>query len=383
MQGKVKVKSNEEEESINISTLAFLKKGISNSARTFLETLMDNIVQSFIYKIHNLLNIPLPKEDSMISPDKAFFEQLGCLTVLLKNFPEISPIILSYELGDYQFPEGYNNYLPQWKPKETFLSFLIKYGSYVYNHSLVFIFEYFVKENETPIFIDYNGEVLLLSTYNEVFIIKEIISQLEGTFNTSEPFLKTMYARAIWSILPYVSIRILNLGSEPGQKHYKLTFIEDLKILCHKALNTYFIQNKRATSEKDDPTDVDDFDEEEMQVIYLFLARVMETEVVLKTRAELIRNGDFPKDLITSKEKLKWVSSLLKEKSYIGNDFSFTRDSVDVLPLIPNETVSKEIEIFNNYPNKDFSVDHGYLLSKFFLIKSKLMFRENERYFPK
>ena len=367
MQGRVKVILNEEK-AINISTLTFLKKGISDSAGIFLETLMDSIVQSFIYKVHELLNIPLPKENNMISPSKVFFDQLGCLVVILKNFPEMTPIILSYELGNYQLPEGYSNHLPQWKPKETFLSFLIKYGSYVYNHSLVFIFEYFVKENETPIFIDYDGEVLLLSTYNEIIIIKEIIRQLEETFNTSEPFLKTLYTRAIWSILPYVSINLLNLKIEPGQKHYKLAFIEDLKVLCNKALQAYFVQNKRVTSDKSDPEYVGDFDEEEVHVIYLFLARLIETEVVLKTRAELIRHGDIPNELITSKENLKWVSSLFKEQSYIGNNRSFTSESVEALPLIPNERISKEIEILNNYPKNDFSIEHGYLLSKFSLM---------------
>ena len=317
---------------------------------------MDNIVKNFFSRLQILLTAPNSQIDTKVPIDTILHKQFATLAAFLKNFPEMAVTVLSYELGDhYQLPEGYTNYLPQWQPKETFLSFLIKYASFVYNYTLVYIFEYFVKKNETPIFIEYNGEIILLSAYNEIVIVKAMIKQLEETLQAPEQFLTKMYPRAIWSIFSHVSSRLLNLPNEPNQKSYKFTLIESLKSLCYKALQVFPAQNDKIDAGTD-----------HIKVIYLSLGRILETEIVLKTKEELNLLNEPPKGLLSSKEDLKWVSSLLKEQYYLGNGHSSNLFMNESVPIITNETILFEENILKDYSKKSNGIAFGVLHGKFF-----------------
>ena len=363
MQGRIEVTLGSQNKSSNVSTLTYLKAGISSSARILMETLMENIVQNFVYQIYDLLKVPSSKPKG-VCPDKVFQMIIACLVVLLKNYPEMSTVILSYEIGNkYQLPEGYTAYLPEWDPKETFLSFLIKYASYLFNYSIFNIFDYLInKNNETPIFIDYIGQMMLLSSYNEILVFNEIIKQLEANIEIPEQVMKKLYTRAIWNILNQISLNLLNLQTEPNQKNYKLDFIQRLKDACNTALKAYLNQKREKKLEINEDGE-DTSDDEEVKVIYLFLARLLEVETVIITKKEFSNNIDFPKDTLSLPEEFLWVRSLLKEQYYISNQIYF--DSFhEEAPLIMNEKISNEIDCLKEYITKDFPIDKGFLLSK-------------------
>jgi len=309
MQGKINLTL--EDKPVTVSTLTFLKEGINPNTKLVIETIMDSIVtdtcEVLKYVLQNTQSKPYDQDIR-----KGPLNQLNHFAVLLGNYPELSPTILSYKIKHkMDISEEFRDLLPQWTPEGTFLHFILKYFSYLYHFSTSYFIIPFIDRVQTPLFIDYDGEPVLLSSYNELVIFQEIQKILEETLLVPEKFLKTLYTTAIWSILANISISILQLVNESKQKEFKLEIIKNFYSLCLKAVKVYDSHNKVNSQLKN-----------ETQVVYIFMGKLAEVEVDTKARNQLYKQ-DKTDEAFISRKKLPWVCSTLKEQYNTQEGFQF------------------------------------------------------------
>jgi len=302
MQGKINITI--DDKPIAVSALTFLREGINPYAKKVLEAIMDSIVEDTCDLIRSIIKNPKSAKN-LIHDRKGPLVQLNHFAVLLGNYPELSPTILNHKVTQsIDIPEEYRDLLPQWTPGCTFIHFILKYFAYLYHFSTSYFIIPFVDKVQTPIFIDYEGEPLLLSAYNEFIIFAMIQLILKETLVVPEKFLRTIYTTSIWSILSNISISILQLVNEPKQKEFKLQIIKNLYSLCLTALKVYN-KCRRVDSQLKDET----------QVVYIFMGKLAEIEVSIKARNQLFGQDKPLDDAIVSRKKLPWVSSILKDLS--------------------------------------------------------------------
>ena len=286
-----------------------MKQGINKSSKRVVETLVESVVS-----IVQTVILYLTKRDTEAIKMPASFEELqdrvACLAVLIRDYPELSSTIVSYEL-DCNIPTAANctAYLPSRTGRMTFLRFFIRYIFYLYNFAVSFLLEQLVTRSSTPILIRYADTVIPLSVYNEIEIFREIFAVLEETLQNPKYFLKSLYTVGTWSILSQISLGLLSQPQEAGYDDFRLEIIEGLSRLCRKA---FHVHNKSDSStEAPEP--------EHLKVVYLFIAQLAEFEDAIRTRMQLSEHREELKGMIFYTRHLQWISSILKEKSYLSD----------------------------------------------------------------
>lgn len=329
MKGKVNLSISQG--TVSVSVLSYLREGINPHSRNVLETIMKNIASNARKHKEQILSDSETKTDTL-NYTEIQEAQIGCLAGLMKNYPELSAIVSSYTLGDdYEYKHNIPGLCPQVSNQETFLSFLIKVSCYLYRYPALNVLKYLTNPNtEIPILIEYQGEPLLLSAYNELIVFQEIIKVLEETLIQPENLFTTIYSTAIWTVLSETSLNLLRQPSEQNQKDFKLEIITSLYSLCLKALGVYFNSQTQKGLWK-----------EEVLVIYEFLTQLSRQETMIRAKRQLPKNVEEigQKDI---KEQVAWICAVLKEKSYSNLTFSKEHKVTGLLPLKQDASIEEQ-----------------------------------------
>ena len=351
MKGRTVISNNGKK--LTVSTLTFLKHNIAESTKIILETMMNNIfstTQAYIAYLAD--DLPQIAKNEKKLQDKIQI-QISRLAVLVNNYPEIAPIITSFKLDVHSQSQSINeDCIPRLKDTETFIGFFIKHVCYLFSFSLLFFSTILIERNDNPIFIEYENRPILLSSYNELVLFQEIFNVLEDTLKVPEKLLKTMYTKSIWSILSQASIHLLSLPAEPKEEHFKILIINNLYTICFKALKIYVKSESQIR--------------EESQIIYIFLARLASREMAIKTRNELLRHDKFLEGIVSSKSKLHWTCSILKEQSYL-DAYNFPKQDFNGLtkPIL-NEDFNEDGTVLQASKHKSWNIDFDIIASKSF-----------------
>ena len=334
MKGKIELTTGDN--TTVVSALIFLRQGMNKSVKTIIETMMNSIAADTKAYIGLVLKGTI---SGLVFQDLrgAIQSQIGCLAVLAMNYPEVSAIITSHTLSiTFEFSPEYHDMIPSSKSPLTFLGFFVKYLCYFFSFSVSYFLNLLVKQSETPIFVEYEQETLLLSSYNELIIFQEIHRVLEETLEIPEQAFKGMSNAALWNILCQISIQLISLPEEPGQNSFKVRIIQNLYSLCIKALKTY---RKHDQQLKD-----------ETHVVYVFMTRLANREIALRTRAQLLKHKDQEpiESILSSKEKLHKVALLLKELYYLDTYLLPGQDKGERLPA-RSHTEEEDAALMKNY----------------------------------
>lgn len=248
--------------------------------------------------------------------------------------------------------------MPKYSKTETFLSFFIKYACYLYHFSVSYFLEDLIKKNATPIFVEYKGESILLSSYNELVVFNEICKTLNQTLENPQNFFKTIYTTATWSILSCISLNLLSLPNEENQRDFKVEIIQELYSICIKALKT----NKAASQESSSF-------ENTTRTICAFMENL--TKIEMLTRAKKDR-------FITHKTQIKLQNIQEPNQSLIYKVLK-NHSFFDMSPSLKCEKIfcefgeklsdfdKEEIQLMKNYSFKFESIDPNILRGKFYI----------------
>jgi len=297
---KICLKKEEVED--HVSTLNFLKDGMNKSVRILIESIMESIAGDTFELIKILFSKDFGKTE-VAELRKNIQSQIGYLATMIGTYFEISPLVVSYQLKrEFDFPENCGDLLPKWESNGTFLSFFIKYNCYLFNFSVGYFLLPFVDKNETPLFIEYGNESLLLTSYNEWIIFQEIFRVLEDTLEKPKNLLTNICTTVVWNVIPHIANNLLKAFNEAKQKDMKLEIIQRLYSICFKALKEYNLNHSQEAQLK-----------EETHIIYVFLAQLSEIEVGINTRNQLFESEKAIDDSLFMRRKLPWILLLLKE----------------------------------------------------------------------
>ena len=286
-----------------------MKHGINKSSKRVVETLVKSVVS-----IVQTVILYLTKRNTETIQTPVSFEELqdrvACLAVLIRDYPELSSTIVSYELDcSILISANCTACLPDCTGRTTFLRFFIKYMCYLYNFGVSFLLEQLVIRNSTPILVTYGDKTIPLSVYNEIEVFHEIFTIFEETLQDTEHFLKSLYTVCAWSTLSQISLTLLSQPQEVGYDHFRLEIIQILSCLCHKAFHVHGESNLSTEASQSEP----------LKVVYLFLAQLAEFEDAIRTRLQLSDHGEELKGMLFCTRQLQWMSSILKEKSYLSD----------------------------------------------------------------
>ena len=334
---------------IKAPTLAFLREGANTSTRLIIEAILDTIVANTQHCVNTIIGGGYNQEVSQDVRSK-IHDQLCCLALLVENYPELAISILSYEVSsdNFKIAAGVDEFLPKSEDKQTFLSFFVRHACYLYNFSVLYFLEYLIAKKATPIFIEYDHQPVLLSAYNELLILNEITLCLEETLEAPEVLFDTIYTISVWSILSQMSLRLLYLPGEDGQKNFKLQIIQRLSGLCSKALQTF---SQKKTKGKQ-------FQEDKLKIFYMFMTGLIEVEMTIKAKIQTskMKNG-------LTKKELLWACHLSKEESYLGSK-GFDIQDKDGLKTYTGTLSLNEKPVLTNYSFKLQEVDQKALTGK-------------------
>ena len=236
---------------------------------------------------------------------KSVPQQIQCLSILLRNYPEMSVLVLSYKLqAEVTIPEVCSKFLPPLGQNETFLTFFLKYACSLYNFSVSSFLEVLIQKSQTPIMVEFHNELVPLSAYNEVLILSEIINLIETTLSEPEKFLKTLYTVHTWCIFTQVATSLLRLPFEEKQRHFKAAIIESLHSLSLKAIEIF----------TKDQTQEEIAANKQVQMTYTLMARLAEVEVEIKSRTILAHEKKPPTTALSTPHDLQWTYYILRNK---------------------------------------------------------------------
>ena len=275
---------------------------------------MNSIVSGIVFhmeqisrEIHKAENERDPYEDPTVF-SSTVPQQIQCLSVLLRNYPEMSILVLSYKLRtEVTIPETCSKFLPALSQNETFLTFFLKYACSLYNFSMSSFLEVLIQKSQTPIMVEFHNELLPLSAYNEVLILSEMINLIETTLSEPEKFLKTLYTVHTWCIFTQMATSLLRLPFEEKQKHFKSTIIESLHSLSLKAIEIF---TKGQTQEEIAAN-------KQVQMTYTLMARLAEVEVEIKASNILAHEKKPLATVLSAPNDLQWTYYILRNKQIL------------------------------------------------------------------
>jgi len=342
-------------ESVSMSTLTFLREGMNKSVRVLIESIMESIASDTF----ELIQLVVSRESGRVEVAESELRkniqfQIGYLATLVGTYFEISPLVVSYQLKrKLDFPADCADLLPEWEPNGTFLSFFIKYNCYLFNFSVGYFLLPFVDKNETPLFIEYGNENLLLTSYNEWIIFQEIFRVLEETLGKPKRLLTNFYTTAVWNVIPKIAINLLKAFKEAKQKDMKLEIIQRLYSICFQALKVYNLNHGQEVQLK-----------EETHVVYVFLAQLSEIEVGINARNQLFESEKVLEDSLFMRRKLPWILLLLKESSQNGGLLSSQNEKNETSSSSFKTTAAGEEEGLSSKYNPELQkIDHETILS--------------------
>ena len=353
---KVDVGVDSEGKPVSIQNLSYLSSRISKNSLLILEISIESLVNDLKRYIRMAME-PKKLEKRYENLKHNIIAQIECIGMVVKRYNELSVFLMSYELKDSKFeiPEEYSDFIPPWKPKTSFLEFIVTQACYFFPFFASFILSSMVERSETPIFIGGKQNTLdlfLLSAYNEIKIFEAIEHSLAQTLLAPSKFLKTMYSIVTWGSLSQISIHLLRLPSEPNTRTNKLQIIASLIKLCLRGLKVYCsnVQGQNPLYE-------------ETRVIYVFMSRLVNTEMALRAQKRVLANEEPDEDVLSSIVKLHWTCSIFKEYSYIDSQVIETDH---VCPVCTPD--SKEIAHVQGISPTSNIIDSQTFLGKFLLI---------------
>ena len=352
-------------EPVIVSNYAYLKYGISSGAKHILEIIIDNIVTLTERYIKEISKPSVTPESSFhIKGDLQ--SQTSLLYLVLNHYPNLNVFVMSYELKDkYNFSKEYSPLMPQWKSPETFLSFFVKFVSYIGSFMTPYPLEIIVLTERSSTFVEYEGSPILLSFYNELLIFREIIKVLENTLLTPDDLFKSLYSFGTWKILSQFSCHLLDLPFKGTLRNYKAQIITELELLCLRALKVHEDNCKLHHMRLGNET----------QTVYLFLHGLSSIERRIKSHNKYYLSPEDHKDpsqaqvhfnkLLLSHKKVHYLQSLIKEQSYFSNPFSLiTQDPTNKISSKNLIDLSNDKIILEGYTPKLEPVTTDKLLSK-------------------
>ena len=327
-----KVNISVNQKTVNVPNYEFLKEGLNLRTKLLLKTLMKTMVSQMQRYITNLLQTPDDLQSIRAMREQIEF-QIACLAFTMKEYPELSVFVVSYELEDeYNFPKDYAEVIPKWSSSGTFLSFFLKYVYYFFPAAGIFFPGNLISKEQVPIFIEYDGEPLLLSSYNELLIFCGIIKVLEETLNSPQDLLRTIYSIATWETLSQLSFYLLSLPIESSQKSFKPQITNSLYLLCTKALKVYQT-NTLSKGSLDEDT----------WILYSFINRLAYSETSIRLekylslltadRKKLTKPERIFKSYISSKTNHGFLSVVLKDECHQGSTLSILKECYNVHEL--------------------------------------------------
>jgi len=262
---------------------------------------------------------------------KNLHNTISCLSVLLRNYPELSVFVMNYEPGEkIILSQNIPDLTPNLNNKETFLTFFIKYACYFYNFSVSYLVEDFVRKSETPIYVTYKNEPVLLSTYNEIQIFHVILKLLEETLQFPQKLLRTLYSCTAWTVLANISIKLLSMEiTVTNEKDYRLEIIKSLDFLCTRGLQLFY-KERESSEEKNSKF------KNNVKIFYGLRTQLAELEMSLKTKNYLLTKDQSSKKCSPlSFKNFPWIGSILKEQFYLDAD-----------PILSSQQTKNFSEIF-------------------------------------
>ena len=265
--------------------------------------------------------------------------ELECLEELMRRYPEISLYVLNYKVGNkFEMPSK-PGILPKWRGDETFLQVYVKYILYFAHLREGDFLASWIINTQNPLFIEVNGEKILLASYLEYLVLNEMHNVLEETLEDKD-FLEQAYAQVMWITLPTIVIYFLNSLGEIRQRNYKQELTNKFVNLCFKALEHFHENNPRSAHLKD-----------KNNQIYIFLNKLTSAQVFHKTKEFFRKEKKVPKALFKQKG-LIWSASILKEKFGFGqkNYQSISKLEINEQQLINDLKVIEQNR--NNFDHK-------------------------------
>lgn len=324
----------------SISVLTYLKNACSEPAKFLLQTMAQDVIITIEDYIESFFH-DQPQEEISPRPGKKqgpVSQRLFVLFMLVRNYPELSVVLNSSIVTmTFQFPSGYEHFVPQWNKEWTFLQFLIHYGCFFCYDEVKDFLQQLTATSQTPILVEYSNQAIPLSLHNELLIYKEILTILEKTLAKGKTWINNTYSRIVWGVLPDLCI---NLVSKPQEKvHCRLRrhMISKLYSLSARALELYTI-HALEEPKKDEEENHSYWDRPKYisitNIIVKKLVALSKFDVAIRIKLSLLQHADFLNK--AKSDDMVNVSHAIKEECY--------RFKTDELGFINAETSDLDLD---------------------------------------